>query len=59
MPRATRVAVFLALSPITAMLLGGALLGEPASPGALLGVALVVLGLWAAHRPSADPERPA
>jgi drug/metabolite transporter (DMT)-like permease len=51
---ATRVAVFLSLSPITAMLLGGALLGEPASPGALLGVAMVVAGLWAAHRQPAE-----
>lgn len=55
----TRVAVFLALSPITAMLLGGALLDEPVSPGALLGIVLVVLGLWAAHRQSVSPEKPA
>ena len=51
---ATRVAVFLSLSPITAMLLGGAVLGEPASPGALLGVAMVVAGLWAAHHQPAE-----
>jgi drug/metabolite transporter (DMT)-like permease len=46
----TRVTVFLALSPITAMLLGGLLLGEPVTAGALAGVCLVALGLWAAHR---------
>jgi drug/metabolite transporter (DMT)-like permease len=55
----TRVTVFLALSPITAILLGGALLDEPVSPGALVGVALVVLGLWAAHRQPVGPENSA
>lgn len=46
----TRVTVFLALSPITAALLGTALLGEALSPLLLVGLASVVLGLWAAHR---------
>jgi drug/metabolite transporter (DMT)-like permease len=45
----TRVSAFLALSPITAALLGALLLGEPLSPGALTGLALVVVGLWVAH----------
>lgn len=49
----TRVTVFLALSPLTAILLGSLLLGEPVSIGALAGTALVALGLWAAHRQSA------
>jgi drug/metabolite transporter (DMT)-like permease len=52
----TRVTVFLALSPITAALLGAALLAEPISIPALLGLACVVLGLWLAHRqPRATP----
>jgi drug/metabolite transporter (DMT)-like permease len=55
----TRVAVFLALSPITAMLLGNLLLGEPVTVGALAGVGLVVLGLWAAHVQSSKPEKTA
>jgi drug/metabolite transporter (DMT)-like permease len=46
----THVTVFLALSPITATLLGGALLGETVSALAGLGVALVTAGLWLATR---------
>jgi drug/metabolite transporter (DMT)-like permease len=46
----TRVTVFLALSPITAALLGAGLLAEPVSIPTLLGLACVVLGLWLAHR---------
>jgi drug/metabolite transporter (DMT)-like permease len=46
----TRVTVFLALSPITAALLGAVLLGE--RPSLLLGGAIlaVMLGLWLAYR---------
>ncbi|QRM31932.1 DMT family transporter [Microvirga sp. VF16] len=46
----TRVTVFLSLSPITAALLGVALLGEPFTPGVLLGLGGVVAGLWLATR---------
>jgi drug/metabolite transporter (DMT)-like permease len=46
----TRVTVFLALSPVTAALLGSLLLGESLSAMMLAGVACVVLGLWLAHR---------
>jgi len=49
---ATRVTVFLALSPLTAAVLGALLLHERISPLATLGLALVALGLWLAHRPS-------
>jgi drug/metabolite transporter (DMT)-like permease len=50
----TRVTVFLSLSPITAVLLGVWLLGEPFTPGVLLGLIGVVGGLWLATRgPSA------
>ena len=47
----TRVAMFLALGPITATALGAALLDEPVTPLFLLGLAAVVTGLWLAHRP--------
>ena len=45
---ATRVTVFLALSPITAAALGVALLGEPATAGMLAGLVCVAAGLWLA-----------
>ena len=48
---ATRVTVFLSLSPVTAVVLGALLLAEPVSARALLALACVVLGLWLAHRP--------
>jgi drug/metabolite transporter (DMT)-like permease len=44
----TQVTVFLGLSPLTAAALGAWLLHEPVSVTALLGVALVGLGLWLA-----------
>jgi drug/metabolite transporter (DMT)-like permease len=46
----TRVTVFLALSPITAALLGVPFLGEPFTPGVLLGLTGVAAGLWLATR---------
>lgn len=46
----TRVTVFLGLSPVTAMLLGAAILGETVTAAGLSGVLLVVLGLVLAHR---------
>lgn len=48
---ATRVTVFLGLSPITAAALGALLLGEPVTPLLMLGLACVVLGLILAHWP--------
>jgi drug/metabolite transporter (DMT)-like permease len=50
----TEVTVFLALSPVTATLLGVALLGESASAMTLLGLACVALGLWLAHSGAAE-----
>jgi drug/metabolite transporter (DMT)-like permease len=56
---ATRVTVFLALSPLTAAGLGAWLLGERLSALTWLGVAFVLVGLWLAHRPeSGDPVAP-
>lgn len=46
---ATKVTVFLALSPITAAALGALLLGEPLTLLLMLGLACVVIGLWLAH----------
>jgi drug/metabolite transporter (DMT)-like permease len=46
---ATSVTVFLALSPISATLLGAALLAETPSPTSLLGLACVALGIWLAQ----------
>ncbi len=46
---ATRVTVFLSLSPITATILGVTLLGEPVTAGMIAGVACVAAGLWVAN----------
>ena len=43
---ATRVTMFLALSPLTATALGAAWLGEPVSLPAALGLCTVIAGLW-------------
>jgi drug/metabolite transporter (DMT)-like permease len=48
----TRVTVFLALSPITAALLGALLLRERVSLLVLGGLVGVIAGLWLAHRES-------
>lgn len=50
---ASRVTVFLALSPITAALLGAAFLGEPLTVATIAGVACVAMGLWVANRETA------
>jgi len=47
----TRVALFLALGPVTATALGAAMLGEPVTPLFLTGLAAVIAGLWVAHMP--------
>jgi drug/metabolite transporter (DMT)-like permease len=49
---ATRVTVFLSLSPITAAALGALLLGEPISSTMLAGCGCVAAGLWFATRGS-------
>jgi drug/metabolite transporter (DMT)-like permease len=46
---ASRVTVFLALSPLTAIVLGVTLLGEPVTAVMLAGVACVAAGLWVAN----------
>jgi drug/metabolite transporter (DMT)-like permease len=56
---ATRVTVFLALSPLTAAGLGALILGEPISPLSALGLAFVALGLWIAHWQAPDAPRAA
>jgi drug/metabolite transporter (DMT)-like permease len=53
----TRVTVFLSLSPVTAALLGVWILGEPFTPGVLLGLAGVIGGLWLATKaPAAEAQ---
>ena len=47
---ATEVTVFLALSPITAAWLGALWLGERTSTASMIGLGLVAVGLWLAHR---------
>jgi drug/metabolite transporter (DMT)-like permease len=46
---ASRVTVFLSLSPITAIVLGVTLLGEPVTAGIIAGAACVAAGLWVAN----------
>jgi drug/metabolite transporter (DMT)-like permease len=46
---ASKVALYLSLSPLTAMLLGGLLLHEPLSPALVVALLLVVPGLWVAQ----------
>ena len=49
---ATRVTVFLSLSPITAAILGALLLAEPISSSMIAGLVCVAAGLWLATRGS-------
>lgn len=51
----TKVTMFLALSPVTAAVLGAAFLAERLSAMSLLGLACVALGLWLAHRHDPAP----
>jgi drug/metabolite transporter (DMT)-like permease len=53
---ATRVTVFLALSPVTAAALGALLLAEPLTPGLTAGVLFVAAGLWLATRATKENE---
>lgn len=52
----TRVTVFLALSPVTAIILGALFLGEELTVGTGFGVAGVALGLWFTHHPAPDAQ---
>ncbi|MFL5806305.1 MAG: DMT family transporter, partial [Roseiflexaceae bacterium] len=51
---ATNVTVFLALSPVTATVLGALVLAEPISALSLVGLVCVALGVWLAHRRSGE-----
>jgi drug/metabolite transporter (DMT)-like permease len=55
----TRVTVFLALNPVTAALLGWALLGERLPPQMMAAVVLIALGLWLATHPASAKRQPA
>jgi drug/metabolite transporter (DMT)-like permease len=52
----TEVTVFLALSPVTATILGATLLGEAVSPIVGVGVVLVAAGIWIATRATTEPR---
>ena len=52
----TKVTVFLALSPVTAAILGSLLLGESISMMLFLGLFLVAFGLWIAHLSRSSPR---
>lgn len=56
---ATRVTVFLSLSPLTAIALGTLLLGESIAVWDVVAMGFTMLGLWLAHRPHPrhDPPR--
>lgn len=54
---ATRVTVFLSLSPATAALLGLLMLAEAVTIGVVIGVLAVAAGLWIATRSPADRKR--
>ena len=54
----TRVAVFLALNPVTAALLGWGLLGEPVDAWGWAALACIAMGLWLATR-APRPATPA
>jgi drug/metabolite transporter (DMT)-like permease len=55
----TRVTVFLALNPVTAALLGWALLAEPLPAVLLAALALIAAGLWLATRAPSGKRQPA
>lgn len=46
---ASKVTLYLSLSPLTALLLGSLLLHEPPAPALIVALLLVVLGLWVAQ----------
>ncbi len=50
---ATRVSVFVFFTPLFALLFGALWLGEPVTPGLLLALAMVALGIVLVNRPSA------
>lgn len=52
---ATRVTIFLSLSPLTSALLGALLLDEAVSGWLLAGLGLIVAGLWIAQRGAPAP----
>ena len=56
---ATRVTVFLALNPVTAAVLGWALLREPLPPQLLLALGFIAVGLFLATRPASGKRKPA
>ncbi len=54
---ATRSGVFIALNPLTAVILGALLLGESLTPGMCLGGALILAGIFLCNKPLARVGR--
>lgn len=54
---ATRLASFTLLTPLSGLLAGMALLGEPATPRLLAALVAVAAGIWLVNRPAAPPSR--
>lgn len=52
----TRVTIFLALSPVTAIVGGQIILAEPITPRLVAGIGLVSLGMWLAHLRAREPR---
>ena len=48
----SRVSIFLSLNPLTAMLLGAAFLNEPITPGFVIGLLAVLIGIVMVARPN-------
>ncbi|MGE8069250.1 DMT family transporter [Pseudomonas sp. NPDC089569] len=51
---ATRSGVFIALNPLTAVILGALLLGEPLTPAMYLGGSLILAGIFLCNKPLAS-----
>ncbi|BFT63333.1 EamA family transporter [Pseudomonas moorei] len=54
---ATRSGVFIALNPLTAVILGALLLGEPLTPAMCLGGGLILAGIFLCNKPLAHPGK--
>ena len=52
----TQAAIYLTLTPVTAVLLASLILGEPVSLGLFAGLALVVGSILLANRPARSPS---
>jgi len=54
----SRAVIYLTLSPITAILLAGVMLGEAVTPVLIVGLAFVIAGIFVANWRDADKDAP-